>query len=250
MSQSAINHFDLLSAATFILNKPKITKEEIVEAGAMLEKFSNDFQLNLHILNHYSLNVLNSGPLWAQSMFGFESRMGDFKKCQRSKVCIAESIAKKYCLNVVKVIKLNENDDIVMLRGKMIDVERSVAKIFIEFGLSPINGLYEISYETRIKNEVYKSTSSLTTKSIDYCVKMKDDNIGLIEFFVKHNKIVYLLSLKYEISHRKYHLSEVKLQKPIERQLYRCDDIATKLIYLNYGSIEVVASEPNNFEKT
>lgn len=106
LCQSAINN--LLSAATYILNKPTITIEEVNRACAMLEKFVDQFEgfygadaitMNLHMLKHYRQNVLNGGPLWAHSMFGFECRMGDMKKCQRSKVCISEPTAKKYCLS-------------------------------------------------------------------------------------------------------------------------------------------------------
>lgn len=261
LSQSAINHFDLLSAASFILNKTAISNEEVHKAGTMLEKFADGFQdnygddsvtMNVHMLRHYAHNVLNGGPLWSQSMFGFESRMGDFKKGHRSKVYISDSIVKKYCLNESKSIRPTVNETTVMLRGKTIDVGHNIAAIFMEFGLLPINGsrLYEISYETRINNEVFKSTSSRTTKSIDYFVRMKDQTLGMIEIFVKHHKIVYLLLQKYEISYEKHHLNEVKLKKPISRQIYRCDDIYEKLIYLKFGRIEVVSNEPNKYEKT
>lgn len=94
--------------ATYILNQPKISIEEVYEAGKMLNKFADDFEtfygrdsitMNIHMLRHYAENVLNSGPLWSQSMFGFETRIGDFKLCERSKVCISQSIAAKYCLD-------------------------------------------------------------------------------------------------------------------------------------------------------
>lgn len=138
LSQAAINHFDLLSASTYILNKTEITKEEIAEAGQMLEKFANDFEghygidcvtMNLHILRHYSHNVSNSGPLWSQSMMGFESRMGDFKLCHRSKVCISESIARKYCLSDSKCGEPLVNENIIMLREKSIDVGVHMLKL-------------------------------------------------------------------------------------------------------------------------
>lgn len=130
LSQSAINHFDLLAASTYILNKPSVSKQEAREAGQMLERFVNDFEIhygidsitmNIHMLRHYLHNVLNGGPLWSQSMFAFEARMGDFKLCQRSKVCIIQSIVKKYCLsdlNNVEIVKPKTNEKIIMLRER------------------------------------------------------------------------------------------------------------------------------------
>lgn len=261
LSQTAINHFDLLSASTYILNKTEITKEEIVKAGQMLEKFTNEFEdyygidgvtMNLHILRHYSHNVLQSGPLWSQSMMGFESRIGDFKLCHRSKVCISESIAKKYCLSDSKCRGPIVNENIVMLREKSIDVGMCTAKIFMEFGFSPTNGRrhYNIAYEIRKHNEVFKSLSSQITKSIDYFVKLKDETIGAIELFVKNGANIYILLQKYEIVHQKYHFNEVKLKTPIQRGLFNFNEIHEKLIYLKFGSIEVVTSEPNKYEKT
>lgn len=198
-----------------------------------------------------SHNVINGGPLWSQSMFAFECKMGDFKKCQRSKVCITESIAKKYCLKESKGSKPTVDEKVVMLRGRKIDVGLSCASIFREFGLLPLNsGQYEISHEARIRNEVFKSICSNITKSIDYFIEMTDQTIGVIELFVKHQENVYVLVKKYEIVHEKFHLNDVEIKLPVERQLYSCDDIDEKLIYLKFGRIEVVTSEPNKFEKT
>lgn len=258
LDQSAINHFDLLSAATYILNKPEISKEEINEAGRMLEKFADEFEIfygsdsitmNIHMLRHYSHNVLNGGPLWSQNMFAFESRMGDFKKCQRSKVCIAESIVKKYCLNEPKSGKPKANKGIIMLRAKLIDVHPSIGDIFKKYGLLPAHNShqYNVAHEICIKNEVFKSISSRNTKSCDHFIKIKDGTIGMAELFIANRENVYVLLKTYEILHKKYHLYEVKLKQPIKRHIYNCNEICEKLIYLQYGNIEVVTSEPNMY---
>lgn len=261
LSQSAINHFDLLSASTYILDKSEISKNEIDHAGQMLEKFVDDFErfygpdsitMNIHILRHYAHNVLNGGPLWSQSMFGFESKMGEFTKGHRSKVCISESIAKKYCLNNVENVRPKLDEKVIMLREKSVDVNLSIVKIFKKKGLLPINGgsRYKISYEIRRNSEIFKSKSSHITKSVDYFVSMKDDTIGIIELFVRNDENVYVLIQPYEISHEKHHLKEVNLKKPIQYQLFHCNEICEKLIYLKYGKREVVTKEPNKYEKT
>lgn len=258
LSQAAINHFNLLSAATYILNQPEINKEEIYKAGEMLKRFADGFEenygkdsitMNIHMIRHYADNVINGGPLWSQSMFGFESRMGDFKKCQRSNNYISDSIAKKYCLNDSKSFETKTNGKIITLREKWINVDVNTAKMFMNFGLLPTNGTYNISYAIRKNDDIFISTASPMTNSIDYFVRMKDETIGTIELFVKDGQNIYILLNKFEILHQKYHLNEVKLKKPIQRQLFDCNDINDKLIYLKFGSIEVVTSEPNKYEK-
>lgn len=258
LSQAAINHFDLLSAATYILNKPEISKADIHQAADMLEKFANDFEsnysknsvtMNVHMIRHYAHNVIESGPLWCQSMFGFESRMGDFKKCQRSNNCIAESIAKKYCLNDSKngANKLRPNQTISMMREKKTTVSDSTAAIFKKFGLTDKHDLYNISYEIRLNNQLFKSINSPTTKSIDYFVRMRDKTIGSIELFVKSQQNFYVLIRKYEISYIKHHYNEIKLKLPMHRQLYDLNEISEKLIYLKFKNIEVVTTEPSKY---
>lgn len=257
LSQAAINHFDLLSAATYTLNKPEISEKEIAISGQMLEKFASDFEyfygkdsvtMNVHMVRHYAYNVINGGPLWCQSMFGFESRIGDLKKCQRSLNFVSESIVKKYCLTEVNFVKSMANEKIIMLREKTINVSLSVASIFKRFGLMPTTGsLYNIAYEIRFKNDIFKSVSSKNTKSIDHFVRMRDQTVGAIELFVRNNQNFFVLIRKYEISYQKHHFHEIKLKTPIQQKLYSCDEISEKLIYLLYGNIEVVTTEPNKY---
>lgn len=174
--------------------------------------------MNIHMLRHYARNVINGGPLWCHSMFGFESRIGDLKNCQRSKIRISESIVKKYCLKELNSVRSSSNGTgIVMLREKVINVSQNVAPIFKEFGLLSTHGnLYNIAYEIRFKNDIFKSTSSPTTKSIDHFVRMKDQSIGSIKCFVRNNHNFYVLIRKYEISYKKYHFNEIKLKLPMQ----------------------------------
>lgn len=76
------------------------------------------------------------------------------------------------------------------------------------------NHVYKISNEIRIKHEVFKSSSSPATKSIDHFVKMRDEAGGAIELFVMNNENRYILLQKFEIIHEKYHFQEVKLISP------------------------------------
>lgn len=130
-----------------------------------------------------------------------------------------------------------------------IGVGADIAKILLSSGLSLTysSHFYNIAYEIRRNKKIFKSTSSCITKSIDYFIKMKDESLGAIVLFVRNGQQIYLLLKKYEISHKKYHLNEIQLKKPIQHQLYNCDEICEKLIYLRFGNIEVTTSEPNKY---
>lgn len=80
-----IDHFELLSAAIYILCKEQIREDEIKCADEMLNTICDQFEeyygeksvtLNIHLLRHYGSIVRNTGPLWASSLFGFETNMG------------------------------------------------------------------------------------------------------------------------------------------------------------------------------
>lgn len=93
-----IKHFESFSAAIYILSKSEINREDIGITGEMLDNFATDFQkfyatnavtMNVHLLRHYSTGVLNSGPLWVNSLFAFESNMGKLKRLKKSCVDVA-----------------------------------------------------------------------------------------------------------------------------------------------------------------
>lgn len=121
--------------------------------------------------------------------------------------------------------------------------------MFARYNLSPTFGtrLYTIANQIRIKNEIYKSVSSPITKSIDHFVKMNDGAVGAIELFVIDERSCFLLLQKYEIVHQKYHFREVKRTE--QRTLYPWWEIKETMIYLKFGTIEVLTKEPNRYEK-
>lgn len=107
LSKELITHFRLLSDAIYMLCKFRITKNEVLKAGSMLEKFADQFELyygknsvtiNLHLLRHYAQSVLNTGPLWCQSAFPYESNIGELKRSFNCTVDVIEQIAFNYSL--------------------------------------------------------------------------------------------------------------------------------------------------------
>ena len=79
------SHFLLLSEAIYLLNKSKITFNEVCEARTKLNRFVEQFQeiykienmsFNVHQLLHACDCVIHWGPLWGFSAYGFEDMNG------------------------------------------------------------------------------------------------------------------------------------------------------------------------------
>lgn len=84
-----IKHFEKLSAASYILCKTEISRDEMEDACRMLTSFAIEFEeiygpgaltMNIHLLKHYSKMIDHCGPLWAHSLFGFENNIGKLKR--------------------------------------------------------------------------------------------------------------------------------------------------------------------------
>lgn len=262
-----VEHFTLLSNATYILSKTRITREEIKEADIMLNRFADEFEciygknaitINIHSLRHYANTVSTAGPLWAHSLFTFESNMGELKRSFVSNVDVVEQIAFNYCVK-----RFAENFDIgstqskqtsEILRAKPIKVDEKFKKILVESGIQPSpTDTYFIGYEMSWRGQVLKSSSSTITKSVDYFIELKDKTIGVIEFFIQVNEDQFVLSREYEVINEYGHLKQVKRKIADEYQLSNCREIHQKLIFLrfNYSNvswIEIATSEPNTFE--
>lgn len=84
-----IKNFEKLSAGIYMLCQKNEKLSEVREAYNMLIDFVNEFEeiygpgavtMNLHLIRHYFDMVMNCGPLWAYSLFGFENCIGRLKK--------------------------------------------------------------------------------------------------------------------------------------------------------------------------
>lgn len=103
-----IDHFELLSAAIYILSKSVVSEQDIEQAETMLNEFCDLFEtyfgisavtMNIHLLRHYGYIVRNSGPLWSYSLFGFESNMGVLSRYWSGGIHVIDQIANKYVIS-------------------------------------------------------------------------------------------------------------------------------------------------------
>lgn len=252
-----IDHFELLSSATYILSKEKIHVNEIEEAKAMLIRFANDFEIlygkekvtmNIHLLRHLADSVLHSGPLWSQSMFAFERSNGELVKSVNGCSHVLHQITEKYILR--NTIKPEEKtSDNLTLRNRKNDLCPSVKErvLLSKYGIIQDD---EITFWASVEIKCGKFTSIIykKTKSIDYFAVFANNQMGIINYYVKCNELIYALVEIYIAVENKNHLIEVISKESIS--LFLVEDIREKLIYMEIGSKKIVCRIPNRFEKT
>ncbi|CAN7975908.1 unnamed protein product, partial [Ixodes persulcatus] len=100
-------HFTLLSYGVYLLLKDEITKRDLREARALLEKFvlqmgalygTTNVSHNVHQLLHLTDSVEAWGPLWATSCFPFKGRNAVLLNYFAGTQCVGEQIARTFIL--------------------------------------------------------------------------------------------------------------------------------------------------------
>lgn len=249
-----VKHFELLSAATYKLLKSEISESEINEAGAMLTKFCDDFEvlygidavtMNVHMLRHISSITLQSGPMWCHSMFGFEKNIGVLTASVTNSTDIVETIAFNYCLSLNK----NKAADVhtSMLKQKDAMVLETEKTALIEFGITPNEeDKFVLSHSIRMKNQNFKSVNSPITKSIDYCIQMCSGEIGCAIWYIQFEGKIHVLLEEYTIIEHVQHL--MKIEKTGRLKVHLCEQIDCKLLFMTFGCFTIAAKEPNFYE--
>lgn len=240
-----IKHFELLSAATYVLLKPALSEREIEHAGNMMNTFSNQFEdlygeeavtMNIHLLRHYAINVRQSGPMWAHSMFGFEKNIGVLSKGVANSTDIVETISFNYCVaREKKTIVWPEPGATKTRQEEISEYEQEILR---EKGVLPIKNKFVVSDSIKIKNQTFKSDKSKATNSIDRYMEMRDGLIGCATKYVKFKNDFYILFEEFDVTEEFYHLKRVKSTGKIK--VYSCSDINAKLLYMKFGSFEIV----------
>lgn len=98
-----------------------------------------------------------------------------------------------------------------------------------------------------VQNKQYKSMYSNATKSVDFFLEMDDGKLGAAVLYVIKNAKIYILLKIYDVVNQKFHLNEIVATE--NYAIYNFDKIKHKLLYLQFGSIEVVSVEPNFYER-
>lgn len=254
-----IKNFEKLAVSSYILCKTEMSISEIVQACRLLKEFVTEFEqiygpgsitMNIHLLSHYESMILNCGPLWSYSMFGFETNIGHLKKLISGTTDVLLQIAKKY-INLRQVLYERDNKseekkiNFYQKTSIIIDENQAYCGVIRNTGMIPCDKELNIWRRAKVKGECYSSTTAIHTKSIDYFIKLNSNAIGKIVFFFGIEEEPKLLLELYEETFNNFHWSEVR--KINNFQVFFVSDIKEKLLYFECQNIEIITKEPNTY---
>lgn len=253
-----VNHFRLLSRAVYTLSKQNLTHNEIENAHKELVEFVNTFEelygpsnvtMNLHLLKHLAKSVVNLGPLWATSVYAFETNNGVVIKSNTSTKDILHQLSYKYTMR--KTIRMSEQAiDEVGLHGKGTTKITSTEKTLLEKeGIQVQNtNIVNIYKSVVVRGIKYTSQKSKEISCIDFFVLLKNGSIALINFYILINLNLKALITLVEIDEKVGHF--IRIIRTPEQRMISLNDIHCKLLYMKFGSNEYVTVIANKFEKT
>lgn len=251
-----IEHFELLSAATFLLSKKKIHVNEVEKAREMLIRFVNEFEslygqknvtMNIHLLRHLADAVMNSGPLWSHSMFAFEQSNGELVKSVKAYTKVLHQISEKYSMRCCLRSEKEPINNLILSNAVKVNPSQTEKKLFEKYCIRSDKGL-TFHKSIKIRGEMYTSLIYRKTKRIDYFSAFSSKEIGSIRYFIKYNESYYALAELFDIFKENYHMQVVVPKQSIK--LFKIAEIEEKLIYMEIGSRKIVCNVPNKFEKT
>lgn len=254
-----INNFEKLSVGSYILCKKEIPLSEVRVASEMLIKFADEFEqiygsgavtMNVHLLRHYHDVIINCGPLWSYSLFGFENNIGRLKRYVCGTTDVLSQIAWKYVHSLnIDSDKKNENEaqnNLALYQKSKISVEPEYANVLMSCKvISNEQESLVIWRRIRLNGIIYTSSKSVLTRTADFFVRMTNKHVGKIVFFFgSHLKPKILLQV-YEETYKNFHWTEVKKLDLYE--IHKCEYIEEKLLYFHSGNIEYVTKKPNPY---
>lgn len=213
----------------------------------------NAVTMNVHLLIHMCNAVRNLGPLWAQSTFAFESNNGVIARNITTKTNVLHQMAKKYVLrrDIPAAKKINEVAGVLVQGGvkkiKPYDDEKNVlSKYGILCDMIPI---YE---RIQVRGTSYSCIRYKKTKSADYFIMYRSGQMGIVRFFIKHKKNVFVLIDEHEIITRlNNHVFEMRSSNRLTLESWK--NIDCKMIFMTTNNAIGIqkyfcASIPNYLE--
>lgn len=278
MKSIYLKHFTLLSEATFIFLKSKITPSDYEKASKNLLKFTKDFQnhygpenmmSNVHLLEHLPKCVKDCGAMWCYSNFGFESNNGSLVKNVNGTTDVEHQIATKYSLNnslagLKKKMETTFNyiDRMDSMRVKK---SRKIGQITI-FG-SPHKHKLDVTQKQKLLttcdhtmayykffygNDVYySSTYERAEQTNDTVVLLKNGQIGQIRLIFIDKECVYVLLKILSVEAVDQFPSHIKkvCRNVVEGFLVvPAEDILLKLLLISTVKENYLSELPNQFE--
>lgn len=204
--------------------------------------------MNIHLLRHLSDAVIYLGPLWSQSMFAFEQSNGELVSLVNGPTDVLNQITEKYILRkTLQPDKQFTNNPILECQKLNIEPHAEEETALRQFCISS-NKPRTYWTSLKINGEKYSSISHKKMQSNDYFVRLNNNQIGQIQYYIKSEEDFFALVETFIIVGNKNHLYEVISNQ--STKAFRCEEIQESLIYFEIGSKEIVCAIPNRHEKT
>lgn len=254
-----VKHFRLLSSVVYSLSKETILFDTIEQAKQQLNEFANKYEIlygkssvtiNLHYLRHLAMQVEKLGPLWSQSAFAFEANNGTVVKSITSTKDILHQLTWKYVMkNKTKSVKNSEeNGDSSIGKERVIKITCNETQMIRQHGFEITNNFLTVHKKVTIRGIKYTSQQMNEISTIDYFVKLKDDQIGAVKYYTIFNFVLYAIIDIFEVVDTYDHFIQIKRSE--HQDLVNITNIKEKCLYLKFGQQEYVTCVPNNYEKT
>lgn len=223
-----IKHFQSLSSSIYSLLKPTIEYAELDMIHGNLKQFVHDYQLyygklsmtmNIHCLLHLVDCVRHYGPLWAYSMFPFESFNGLLKTLIPAPTDVLHQITTRYvCAKInekSKTIKETADNEFKSEIQFQLDSSHVAAIEAADLSLSNDGTIFFSRFESNGTTFTSKAYTK-AKKTVDYYVQTRDETMGAVEIFMICNNqryaIIEILNVIEEFDQfKKYHSSAEKL---------------------------------------
>lgn len=245
------DHFQLFSSSIYILLKEQISKDELLLVDGKLKKFVHNFEvlyektsmtMNVHCLLHLVECVNNLGPLWAFSMFSFESFNGTLTKYGKSPNNVINQVVERVILNVASERATDEQKQDIVFN----EIQPSVSDQYAlkNYGISDTAKFYAAMKRGTV---VFSSKRYLLAKkTADFFIETINNEFGIIEFYVANENEFYAMICEYAVEPS---MDQVFIATKTSKFILVClKDILQKLIYMKIKDKEYVVRRPNKFE--
>lgn len=242
-------HFQLFSFSMYTLLQEKITKNELMLVDVQLKKFVDEYEIlygetsmtmNVHCLLHVVECVKNLGPLWAHSMFSFESYNGTLTKYGKSPNNVLNQVVEKVVLNFAEAKDAEkQRKDLIFSHLSSEQISNS------DTNLLRINRILSTKFYAAMRRGSIVFTSinyTCAKKTIDYFIETRQNEYGKIVCYVENHAMIE----EYSIVNCANQILTVKTTS--KKILRPTSDIVAKCIYLKIGQNEYIVKRPNKYE--
>lgn len=247
-------NFVKLSRAIFIFLKQSITELEFNLASQLIFDFLFEFEnlygetnmrYNIHVLTHLPLSILYNGPLWANSLFCYESKNHFLNRMLHGTYNVVSEASNKISIQQEKFIGVN-------LRRKL---KKRIfqSEIYSNSTVKAINSAnfygLDLTNYVEIKNIIFKGIfyerMAPNKKTDDSFVEIDNELFQIIKIIVKENHVFFLVKNEFDVKQKIDHVNKLEPCIP-NFNIVPVNDLIKKAIFIQNSLNYFVL--PNNIE--